>query len=245
MPNQPVVSHEEWVVARRDLLRQEKELTRLRDEIVEARQALPWERVEADYVFEGADGPESLSDLFGDASQLIIYHFMFDPEWDEGCISCSFLADHFNPITIHIEQRDAAFAAISRAPLDKLQAYQDRMDWQFKWLSSNANSFNFDYRVSFSLEDVDASRREYNYALQSQFDGAEAPGLSVFYKDESGEIFHTYSTYARGLEDFLGAYRFLDVLPKGRDESNLPWGMAWLRRHDQYNAGLVEIAGIE
>ncbi len=245
MQNQPVVSHEEWVVARRDLLRREKELTRLRDEIVEARQALPWERVDTDYVFEGADGPESLSDLFGDASQLIIYHFMFDPEWDEGCISCSFLADHFDPITIHIEQRDAAFAAISRAPLDKLQAYRERMDWQFEWLSSNANSFNFDYRVSFSIEDVDASRREYNYALQSQFDGAEAPGLSVFNKDESGEIFHTYSTYARGLEDFLGAYRFLDVLPKGRDESNLPWGMAWLRRHDRYNAGLVEIAGID
>ena len=245
MQNQPVVSHEEWVDARTELLQREKELTRLRDELVEARKALPWERVEADYVFEGADGPESLSDMLGDASQLIIYHFTFDPEWDEGCISCSFLADHFDPITIHIEQRDAAFAAMSRAPLEKLQAYRERMDWQFEWLSSNANSFNFDYRVSFSIEDVDASRREYNYALQSQFDGAEAPGLSVFYKDESGEIFHTYSTYARGLEDFLGAYRFLDVLPKGRDESNLPWGMAWLRRHDRYNAGLVEIAGID
>ena len=245
MPNQPVVSHEEWVDARRLLLQREKELTRLRDDLVEARQALPWERVEVDYIFEGADGPESLSDLFGDASQLIIYHFMFDPDWDEGCISCSFLADHFNPVTIHIEQRDAAFAAISRAPLEKLLAYRERMDWQFKWLSSNANSFNFDYRVSFSPEDVEANRREYNYTVQSQFDGGEAPGLSVFRKDKSGDIFHTYSTYGRGLEDFIGTYRFLDVLPKGRDEAKLPWGMAWVSRHDQYNAGLVEIAGIE
>ena len=245
MPNQPVVTHEEWVEARRDLLRREKELTRLRDELVEARQALPWERVETGYVFQGPNGDESLSDLFGEANQLIVYHFMFDPEWDEGCISCSFLADHFDPITIHIEQRDTAFVAISRARLDRLQAYRERMGWQFKWLSSHANNFNFDYGVSFSADDVDASRRQYNYTVQSQFDGAEAPGLSVFYRDDTGEIFHTYSTYARGLEDFIGAYRFLDVLPKGRDESNLPWGMAWVNRHDQYNTGLVEIAGIE
>lgn len=245
MPRQPVVSHQEWTDARRELLRREKEFTRLRDEIVEARQALPWERVETEYIFDGPNGPESLSDLFGEASQLIVYHFMFGPDWDEGCISCSFLADHFNPITIHIEQRDTAFAAISRAPLDVLDSYRQRMGWGFRWLSSNANSFNFDYGVSFSDDEVEASRREYNYTLQSQFDGGEAPGLSVFYKDDTGDIFHTYSTYARGLEDFIGTYRFLDVLPKGRDEADLPWGMAWVRRHDQYNAGLVEIAGID
>lgn len=245
MAKQPVIPHEDWVEARRDLLRREKELTRLRDEVVQARQALPWERVETDYVFEGPNGSESLSDLFGDASQLIVYHFMFDPEWDEGCISCSFLADHFNPITIHIEQRDAAFAVVSRAPLDTLQSYRERMGWQFKWLSSNANTFNVDFGVSFPSDREDLSPLDYNYSERSPFEGGEAPGLSVFCRDESGEIFHTYSTYARGLEDFIGAYRFLDVLPRGRDESDLPWGMAWVRRHDQYDAGLVEIAGIE
>lgn len=245
MTNREIVSHEEWVEARRDLLQREKEFTRLRDELASARRQLPWEPVEREYVFDGPNGRESLADLFGSADQLIVYHFMFDPDWDEGCVACSFMADHFNPATIHIQQRNAAFVAISRATLDKLQAYRERMGWDFKWLSSSGNTFNFDYGVSFPLEDVEAGRREYNYTLQEQFDGAEAPGLSVFTSSESGDIFHTYSTYARGLEDFLGTYRFLDVLPNGRDEGGLPWSMAWLQRHDQYDAGLVKIEGIE
>jgi len=245
MPRQPVVSHQEWTDARRELLRREKEFTRLRDELAAARRDLPWERVEQDYVFAGPNGPESLSDLFGASNQLIIYHFMFDPDWDEGCVACSFTADHFDPIRIHVEQRNTAFAVVSRAPLEKLQAYRQRMGWEFKWLSSHDNTFNFDYRVSFPEDREDLDPLEYNYAERNPFDGGEAPGLSVFYRDDSGEIFHTYSTYARGLEDFLGTYRFLDVLPDGRDEDGLPWTMAWLQRHDQYGAGLVRIEGIE
>ena len=245
MTNREVVSHQEWIEARQVLLQREKEFTRLRDELAAARRELPWESVEREYFFDGPHGRESLADLFGAADQLIIYHFMFDPDWDEGCVACSFMADHFNPATIHVEQRNAAFVAISRAPLTKLQAYRERMGWKFKWLSSNESTFNFDYGVSFPPEALEAGQRQYNYTVQSQFDGAEAPGLSVFYKDESGRIFHTYSTYARGLEDFLGAYRFLDVLPNGRDEDGLPWSMAWLQRHDQYDAGLVKLDGIE
>ena len=244
MTSPAIVSHEEWVEARRALLQREKEFTRLRDELAAARQQLPWERVEREYVFEGPNGRESLADLFGAADQLIVYHFMFDPEWDEGCVACSFMADHFNPATIHVEQRNAAFVAISRAPLDKLQAYRERMGWDFKWLSSSESSFNFDYQVSFPAQDDPPSPREHNYTLV-EFEGSEAPGLSVFYKDDSGLIFHTYSTFARGLEDFLGTYRFLDVLPKGRNEGELPWPMAWLQRHDQYGADMVAIDGIE
>ena len=245
MTNRQIVSHEEWTEARRELLHREKEFTRLRDELAAARRDLPWEPVEQDYVFEGPNGPESLTDLFGAADQLIIYHFMFDPEWEEGCVACSFTADHFDPIRIHIEQRNAAFAVVSRAPLEKLQAYRERMGWEFNWLSARDNSFNFDYQVSFPADRDDLDPLEYNYAERNPFEGGEAPGLSVFYKDESGRIFHTYSTYARGLEDFLGTYRFLDVLPKGRDEGDLPWTMAWLQRRDQYGADLVSIEGIE
>ncbi|MCY3733065.1 MAG: thioredoxin family protein [Chloroflexi bacterium] len=245
MTNREVVSHKEWVEARQALLQREKEFTRLRDELAAARRQLPWESVEREYIFDGPSGRESLADLFGAADQLIVYHFMFDPDWDEGCVACSFMADHFNPATIHVEQRNAAFVAISRAPLDKLQAYRERMGWSFKWLSSSESTFNFDYQVSFPAEAVDVGQREYNYASQNQFDGAEAPGLSVFTKIESGEIFHTYSTYARGLEDFLGTYRFLDVLPSGRDEDDLAWPMAWLQRHDQYDADVIGIEGIE
>ena len=244
MTNRTVVSHEEWVEARRSLLQREKVFTRLRDELAAARQQLPWERVDREYTFDGPNGRESLSELFGDASQLIVYHFMFDPEWDEGCVACSFMADHFNPATIHVEQRNAAFVAISRAPLDKVQAYRERMGWDFKWLSSSDCTFNFDFQVSYPSQDDQPGPREHNYAM-IDFEGTEAPGLSVFYKDEQGGIFHTYSIYARGLEDFLGTYRFLDVLPDGRNEDDLPWPMAWLQRHDQYGAGMVAIDGIE
>ena len=228
-----VVSEAEWLVARKDLLTWEKELTRLGDEVSRHRRELPWVRVKKQYAFDGPNGQETLTDLFDSRSQLIIYHFMFGPDWEEGCKSCSYLADHFDGANWHLPHRDVSFVAISRASLPKLEAYKKRMGWRFKWLSSYGNDFNFDYHVSFTKEDEKKNEAYYNYG-KGEFITDELPGLSVFCKDENGEVFHTYSTYARGLDILVGAYNFLDLVPKGRDEDHLDFTMEWVRRHDEY-----------
>lgn len=228
------VSESEWLVARRDLLRREKELMRLRDQVSAHRRQLPWARVEKEYVFAGAKGKETLADLFDGRSQLIVYHFMLGPGWEEGCKSCSYLADHFDGANIHLPHRDVTFIAVSRAPLAEIQAYQKRMGWRFKWVSSNENDFNFDYHVSFTPEEEKRNEVYYNYQKQ-EFISDELPGLSVFYRDEEGTVYHTYSTYARGLDGLVGTYQFLDLAPKGRNE-NPESTMDWVRRHDEYSA---------
>lgn len=232
MPDHPVVSQPEWIEARKALLVKEKELTRLRDEVARLRRRLPWVKVTRPYLFEGPDGPRSLGELFDGRSQLIVYHFMFGPDWDEGCPSCSFWADNFEGIPIHLAHRDATLVAISRAPYARLAAYRRRMGWTFPWYSSHGSDFNFDYQVSYTPEQAQAGEAEHNYTRLRVRE--ELPGISVFYRDPAGDVYHTYSTYQRGLDMLNGAYHYMDLLPRGRDEDGLPWTMAWLRRHDQY-----------
>lgn len=232
MPNHPVVSRQEWIDARKELLTNEKELTRLRDNLARQRCELPWVKVTKPYVFKDLDGPKSLSDLFAARGQLIVYHFMYGPDWDEGCPSCSFWADNFDGIPIHLAHRDATLVAISRAPYEKLASYCRRMGWTFPWYSSYGSDFNFDYQVAYTPEQIESGNAEYNYRPTKVLE--ELPGISVFYRDQLGDVYHTYSTYARGLDMLNGAYHYMDLLPKGRDEEELPWTMAWLRRHDQY-----------
>ena len=229
--NHDVVSPAEWLAARRALLEKEKELTRLRDELTELRRALPWEAVDKDYVFEGKEGKKTLAQLFDGRSQLVVYHFMFDPSWDAGCRHCSFRADNFDPIIVHLKARDVTMVVVSRAPYPKLAAYQERMGWKFDWLSSEKNDFNRDYHVSFSAEEVSNKEAFYNFA-STKIDVSEREGHSVFYKDEKGAVFHTYSCYARGNEMLHGAYHYLDIVPKGRDEGGR--GPFWVKRHDEY-----------
>jgi len=233
MLNQNIVSRDEWLEARRELLEEEKQFTRLRDQLSLKRRKLPWVKVDTEYLFEGPDGKQSLSDLFEDKSQLIVYHFMYGPDWQEGCPSCSFWADNFNGIDIHLRHRDANLVVISRASLDTLEAYKNRMGWSFKWLSSLGSDFNYDYQVSFTADELEKGEMFYNFSMSS-FPADEAPGISVFYKSPEGDVFHSYSCYARGLDMLNGAYHYLDLLPKGRDEDDLDFTMAWLRRHDQY-----------
>jgi predicted dithiol-disulfide oxidoreductase (DUF899 family) len=228
-----IVTGNEWTEARRQLLQKEKEFTRARDELSAARRALPWERVEKEYMFETPRGCASLSDLFDRRRQLVVYHFMLGPDWEEGCKSCFFWADNFNGIDVHLRHRDVTLLAVSRAPFAKIEAYRRRMGWTFPWVSSYGTDFNFDYRVSFRPEDVAAGKAQYNYAL-TQTSMSELPGISVFFRDDAGAVFHTYSCYSRGLDMLNGAYHLLDITPKGRDEDGLPQSMAWLRRHDQY-----------
>ena len=225
-----VASKDEWLVARKKLLVKEKELTRLRDQIAEERRELPWVKVEKNYLFDGPEGKQNLSDLFDDKSQLMIYHFMLGPDWEEGCTSCSFWADNFDGIDIHLAHRDISFLAVSRAAYDQLTAYQKRMGWRFKWVSSLGSDFNYDYQVSFTPEQKEKNATEYNYRNTEYFSD-EVVGVSVFAKDEQGEVFHTYSTYSRGVDMLNGAYNYIDLSPRGRDEEA---GMSWLRRHDQY-----------
>ena len=227
-----VVSNEEWTEARRELLAKEKELTRLRDEVSRTRQNLPWTKVTKEYEFQGDRGPETLASLFDGRSQLIIYHFMLGPGWAEGCKSCSFLADHFDGMLVHLAHRDVTFAVVSRAPLNEIQAFQKRMGWSFKWVSSYGSDFNFDLGVSFTKEALAKGEVPYNYSMR-RFGAEEAPGASVFYKDK-GQVFHTYSTFGRGLDIFVGTYNFLDLTPKGRDEDDLAFSMSWVRHHDRY-----------
>ncbi len=231
-----VVPPAEWLAARKELLRKEKEFTRLRDELSRQRRALPWEKVEKNYVFDGPRGKESLADLFGGRSQLIVYHFMFGPGWKEGCPSCSFLADTFDGAVVHLAHRDVSFVAISRATLPEIDTFKKRMGWQFKWVSSFGNEFNRDYHVSFSKEEIANGKVYYNYGV-TEFGAEEGPGASVFYKNQSGEIFHTYSSYGRGLDPMIGTYNWLDLTPKGRDEDGFVFTMAWVRHHDKYVDG--------
>jgi len=234
-----VVSRAEWTAARKDFLEKEKEFTRLRDELSRLRRDLPWELVEKEYVFDGADDKVTLAQLFEGRSQLIIYHFMFGPGWQEGCKSCSFLADHFNSFGVHLNARDVSMATVSRAPISDLRAFEKRMGWTFKWVSSYGTDFNFDYHVSFTKDEMAKGKVYYNYGEQD-FPSEEAPGLSVFYKDAAGDIYHTYSSYGRGLDILLGTYNFLDLVPKGRDEEGLAYSMAWVRHHDRYQNLVVD-----
>ncbi len=229
----PVIPHADWVMARKELLRKEKEFTRLRDELSRERRALPREKVDKEYVFDGPGGKETLADLFGKRSQLIVYHFMLGPGWKEGCPSCSFLADTFDGAAVHLAHRDVSFVAVSRATLPEIQTFQKRMGWQFKWVSSFGSDFNYDHQVSCSKEEKAQGKVYYNYEM-TDFPSEEHPGTSVFYKDPAGEIFHTYSSYGRGLDPMIGTYNWLDLTPKGRDEDGLPHTMAWVRHHDKY-----------
>jgi predicted dithiol-disulfide oxidoreductase (DUF899 family) len=233
MESHRMVSHDEWIAARQKLLADEKELTRLRDKLSQQRRDLPWERVDKAYVFDGSGGRETLAQLFAGRSQLIVYHFMFDTGWDAGCKSCSFWADNFDRIIVHLNHRDVTMVAVSRAPFAKLEAYRRRMGWSFKWVSSEGNEFNRDYYVSHTPDELAKGQGYYNYTQQKPY-ASEAPGISVFCKDASGAVFHTYSAYARGLDMLNGAYHLLDLVPKGRDEANLPHHSNWLRRHDEY-----------
>ncbi len=233
MHDQKVVSKEDWLVARKEHLAKEKEFTRLRDQLSRARRELPWVKVEKEYLFDAPQGKKSLADLFEGRGQLIVYHFMYGPDWDEGCPSCSFWADNFNGIVDHLKHRDINLVAVSRAPLEKLEAYKKRLGWSFRWVSSFGNDFNRDYQVSFTPDEMQKGEMYYNFRV-GKFPSEEAPGISVFYKDEGGEVFHTYSCYARGLDMLNGAYHYMDLTPKGRDEDDLPYSMAWLRRRDQY-----------
>src|SRR5262252_2017860 len=235
--NTKVVPHAQWVEARKKLLAKEKEFTRLRDELSRSRRALPCERVDKEYVFEGPRGKEKLADLFRGRSQLIVYHFMFGPGWKEGCPSCSFLADTFDGAAVHMAQRDVTFVAISRATLPEIQAFQKRMGWRFKWLSSFGSDFNFDFNVSFTPEQIAAGRAIYNYR-EGASPMEEMSGRSIFYKNESGEIFHTYSSFARGGEVMLGTYALLDMMPNGRNEKNNLTD--WVKLHDRYEAAAEE-----
>jgi predicted dithiol-disulfide oxidoreductase (DUF899 family) len=232
--NPEIVSETEWLVARKDLLTQEKQFNLQRDALSAARRKLPWVKIDKEYVFDGPKGKETLADLFDGRSQLIVYHFMLGPGWEEGCKSCSYLADHFDGANWHLPQRDVTLVVISRAPLAELESYKKRMGWRFKWLSSNGSDFNFDYHVSATEEEKAKEKMFYNYKTDELMSD-EMPGLSVFYKNEKGGVFHTYSTYARGLDPLVGAYNFLDLVPKGRDE-NPDSTMDWVRRHDEYKA---------
>jgi predicted dithiol-disulfide oxidoreductase (DUF899 family) len=226
-----IVSQDEWLAARKALLAKEKEFSKARDQLSAARRALPWVKVEKSYVFDGPAGKETLADLFDGRSQLIVYHFMFGPDWNAGCPHCSHWADNFNAIIVHLNQRDVTMVAVSRAPLAKLAAYKKRMGWTFKWLSSQETDFNFDFNVSFTPEEVAAKDALYNFVRQNP-EVSEREGVSVFFKDERGDIFRTYSTYARGIDMLSVDYNYLDLVPKGRDEGDR--GPFWVRRHDEY-----------
>lgn len=234
------VSPEQWLTSRLALLREEKELTRLRDRITQRRRALPWVKIEKNYRFESPKGRVKLADLFGGHSQLIVYHFMFGPGWEEGCKSCSYVSDHLNPAVVHLAARDVAFAAISHAPLDEITPFKERMGWAFNWVSSQGGDFNRDFHVSFTPEEIaNGNKVDYNFGL-TEVPIEELPGLSVFARDAAGAVYHTYSTYTRGLDLLIGTYNLLDLVPKGRDEDPEAT-MSWVRHHDRYDHVLAKV----
>jgi predicted dithiol-disulfide oxidoreductase (DUF899 family) len=233
MTKHAVVSHQQWIAARTAFLKKEKDFTKLRDELSRERRELPWERVEKAYEFEGPDGTLTLADLFGTRRQLVVYHFMFSPTQDAGCKHCSFWADNFDGIPVHLAHRDISFAAISRAPLSKLDAFKRRMGWSFVWVSSGDSDFNYDYQASFRSEDLAKGDVFFNYRYE-KMDMRDREGVSVFYKDDDGAIYHTYSCYARGIDILNGAYNFIDLTPAGRNEGGAP--QSWVRYHDRYDA---------
>ncbi len=232
MVDHTLVSQEEWIKARKRLLAKEKEFTRLRDELNRERRELPWERVQKSYVFDGPNGKETLADLFAGHHQLIVQHFMFDPTWEKACKSCSFWADGYDGFFVHLEQRDVAFVAVSLAPYAKLAAFKERMGWNFKWISSHDTEFNHDFQVSDTAEEKVNGQAYYNYRMGKP--SGERPGISVFFRDDDGAIFHTYSCYARGLDMMNAAYHYLDLTPQGRQEDGLSYPQAWVRLHDEY-----------
>jgi predicted dithiol-disulfide oxidoreductase (DUF899 family) len=233
LDNHQIVSKNEWIAARKVLLKKEKEFTALRDQLGQQLRDLPWVAVDKEYLFDGPNGKETLLDLFDGTSQLIVYHFMYDPKWDLGCPSCSFWADNFNGIVVHLNQRDVTMIAVSRAPYSKIDAYKKRMGWDFKWVSSHDTDFNFDYQVSFTSDELEKKKGFYNFAIVDPHI-SELPGVSIFYKNQSNRIFHTYSTYSRGIDILNTAYNYLDLVPKGRDEMDHEFPQFWVRRHDQY-----------
>ncbi len=227
-----VVSQKQWLAARKSLLAKEKKFSRLRDQLNQQRRNLPWEKVEKAYRFDGPNGQEALAELFGDKSQLIVYHFMFGPGWKEGCAHCSFWADHFDSVNFHLGQRDTTFVVVSRAPLKEIEPFKKRMGWRFKWVSSFNTDFNFDFSVSFTPEQIKSGRLPYNYGtFKMKID--ELQGVSAFYKDKKGDVYHTYSSYARGIDLMNTTYNFLDLTAKGRDE-NPDSSQDWVRYKDKY-----------
>ena len=235
MTEPKIVTDEQWIEARRELLVKEKEMTRLQDELTAQRRKLPWREIKTNYVFDTRAGKQTLLDLFGPSNQLIVYHFMFGPDWPEGCKICSMLADHYDPLVKHLKARDVSMVTVSRASIDRLADFQDRMGWTFPWASSLDNQFNWDFHVSFTPEQLETRSVYYNYREGAQFPMEEGPGISSFCR-RGDQIFHTYSSYGRGLESFLGIYRFLDIVTKGRDEQDLAFPMAWVRHRDGYGS---------
>ena len=237
-----IVSRAEWLAARTELLAEEKNLTRQMDAVAAKRRALPWVKMDKDYQFDSRCGRVSLADLFGGRSQLVIQHFMLGPGWEEGCPSCSFMADHTDAMLPHLGARDVTMLAVSRAPLAEIEAFKKRMGWRFEWVSSFGGDFNHDFHVSFTEEEVASGKVDYNYTKQP-FGSTEAPGISVFEKDAEGNVYHTYSAYGRGVDQMMGTYRILDLTPKGRDEEGLEFSMAWVRYHDSYGDGSSSACG--
>lgn len=233
--NHPVVSGEAWLTERKALLEQEKALTRLRDEVARKRRALPWVRVEKNYTFDTREGRRTLAALFNGRSQLLVQHFMFGPGWTQGCPSCSFMADHADGMAVHLRARDVTMVAVSRAPLAEIERFRERMGWRFTWVSSHGSDFNFDFGVSFTPEQVATGDIQYNYGPWPHAH-EEWPGLSAFAKGDDDAVFHTYSTYGRGVEAMMGTYALLDLVPNGRDEREVPHKMEWVRHHDRYEA---------
>lgn len=233
LTNHPVVTPDRWIAERKKLLAREKEFTHLRDKIAEERRALPWVRIDKEYVFDTPVGERMLADLFEGRSQLMVQHFMLGPGWEQGCPSCSFMADHTDGMQIHLEHRDVTFVAVSRAPLAEIERFHRRMGWKFKWVSSNGTDFNYDFHVSFTPQERAKGEVYYNFGM-TDFEAEEAPGISLFYRNEAGGVFHTYSTFGRGVEVMMGTYNMLDLAPKGRAEEGLSYGMEWVRHHDRY-----------